>query len=105
MANYFNYDQDAGAPFGPGNPRTVRHNATTFKTEYVNNAWESDVVPEDFYWSEFDIGGHGPWAETLASRIPSRNRCHRVGLQSPIDVRENGAICYEHHQIRVRVST
>ena len=102
--SFFNYDLDS--PYGPGHPEVVRHNSTTNKVVYQNNGWLNWVPPDDYYWREFDQnGGFGAWSGVLANRMLDRNRCGRVGLQSPIDVRDSGAVCYEHHQIRVRVRT
>ena len=40
----------------------------------------------------------------LANRDPSGNMCETGKMQSPIDVRENGAVCDEHHEVRSLVS-
>lgn len=103
--SYFNYDDGPGALWGPGVPELVMHNATTWRIEYQNNAWSTRVPPENWYWNEFDENGYGPWGGILANKNPRRNRCSRPdGRQSPIDVRDNGASCEEHHQVRTRVS-
>ena len=105
-ATYFNYNQSLSAQYGPGYPELVRHNATTMKIQYQNNGWANATNPKgaDFYWSEFDDSGRGPWEGLLANRFLDKNQCNNVGKQSPIDVRDNGAECVEHHQIRNRVS-
>jgi hypothetical protein len=103
-ASYFNYDGEQGALWGPGYPQLVRHNETYIKVEYQNNAWGTREPPEDWYWNEFDEYGYGPWGGILANKNPRRNRCERFGRQSPIDIRENYGECFEHHQIRTRVS-
>ena len=106
-ATYFNYNQLLNAQYGPGYPELVRHNVTTMKIQYQNNGWTNVTNPEgaDFYWSEFDDNGKGPWIGLLANRFLGKNQCDNVGKQSPIDVRDNGAECVEHHQIRNRVSS
>jgi hypothetical protein len=91
--------------YGPGYPQVVRHNTTTFKTVYQQNAWRTRRLPTDWYWREFDSvenGGFGPWAGVLAPKDPGINQCGNVGSQSPIDLIPNGAMCFEHHQIRTR---
>lgn len=102
---YFNYDPDMYNPYGPGYPKLQRYNSTTLAVGYENNGWENVGVGENFYWDEFDDDrGFGPWQGVLGPRQPERNLCGRIGEQSPIDVRDSGAECVEHHQIRVRVS-
>jgi len=96
---YFNYDPSS--PYGPGSPKLQRYNSTTLAVGYENNGWTNVGVGDDFYWDEFDDDrGFGPWQGVLGPRQPERNLCHRIGEQSPIDVRPSGATCYEHHQIR-----
>jgi hypothetical protein len=102
--SYFNYNVDRGALWGPGYPELVQFNTTTFRIEYKNNAWGTRVPPDDWYWNEFDESGWGAWAGILANKNPRRNRCEQFGEQSPIDVRDTGDVCEEHHQIRTRVS-
>jgi len=99
---YLNYDPNS--QYGPGDPQTVYHNATMNEVQYFNNGWENVVSPDDGYWNEFGDDGFGPWQGVLSRHDPSRNRCGNVGKQSPIDVRDSGAECVEHHQIRSRVS-
>lgn len=101
--SYFNYDNQRNASWGPGYPELVRLNATYTRIEYQNNAWGSRIPPVDWYWNEFDQNGTGPWAGILANKNPRKNRCEKFGEQSPIDIRETGAECLEHHQIRTRV--
>jgi hypothetical protein len=100
---YFNYRDDKYATWGPGFPISVPHNATMNKIIFQNNAWETRTLPPDWYWSEFDNNGEGPWKGILGTKSISKNRCGAVGEQSPIDLRPNGAECYEHHQIRKQV--
>ena len=102
--SYFNYDTRIDADYGPGNPSIVYKDTTGFLVEYQNNAWESTIVPNNFYWSEFDNDGFGAWKGVLENRNPRANQCANVGKQSPIDVRPSGVACVEHHQIRTRVS-
>ena len=97
---YFNYDPSS--PYGPGNPQVVYHNASMNKVQYFSNGWES--VESDGYWNEFGDNGFGPWQGTLSRHELSRNRCGNIGKQSPIDVVSTRASCFEHHQIRSRVS-
>lgn len=99
---YFNYNPNS--PYGPGDPQMVYHNATMNKVQYFSNGWESTVYPNNGYWHEFGANGFGPWQSVLARHDVSRNQCGNVGRQSPIDVRDSGAECFEHHQIRSRVS-
>lgn len=102
---YFNYDPGRGNPYGPGYPELQRYNQSTLAVGYENNGWANTGVGDDFYWNEFDDEkGYGPWQGVLSVRSPERNRCDRIGKQSPIDLRPSGAECIEHHQIRVRVS-
>jgi hypothetical protein len=105
--SFFNYDVDRFALYGPGFPEWVRHNASMLKIEYQNNGWSNVKNPNgtDFYWGEFDANGHGPWVAVLANKNLETNQCGNVGKQSPIDVRDSGATCLEHHQIRTRVSS
>ena len=104
--SYFNYEVLRNSVYGPGYPDLIRHNSTTMKIQYQNNGWANATNPKgaDFYWSEFDDGGDGIWNGTLANNLRKGNQCNNVGKQSPIDVRDNGAKCIEHHQIRNRVS-
>lgn len=104
-SSYFNYDPSKSNPYGPGYPELQKYNETTLAVMYENNGWAQTGVPDDFYWDEFDDErGFGPWRGVLGVRSPERNRCDRIGDQSPIDIRPSGAECYEHHQIRIRVS-
>jgi hypothetical protein len=100
---YFNYDTTPGSLYGPGYVG-ISQVDNTYIVGYKNNAWGNVANPPDSYWSEFDDNGVGPWSGTLANRQPLRNQCGRVGMQSPIDVRDNGANCAEHHEVRSLVS-
>lgn len=64
------------------------------------NFWGSIDLPDDYYWTEFDADGFGTWKGVLFEREPWENKCKKGKRQSPIDVRENGAICEEFHEIR-----
>lgn len=99
---YFNYNTKSNARWGPGYPELIPHNSTTLKIHYRNNAWATRTPPKNWYWNEFDSNGFGPWAGILTNKNPRRNRCGRIGRQSPIDIRDSGAKCEEHHQIRNR---
>lgn len=97
---YFNYDTRPDALYGPGHPGIVPNN-DGFTVNFKNNGWTAVSNPPDSYWREFDDNGFGPWKGTLANHIPERNRCHRVGMQSPIDVFHNNlGVCHEHHEVR-----
>jgi len=100
--SYFNYDTLSS--YGPGYPARVRHNATMTKIIYQNNGWQNAMnrKGKDFYWDEFDTPGSGAWAGVLGNKQLGLNQCEKVGKQSPIDVRDSGAECIEHHQIRTR---
>jgi phage terminase large subunit-like protein len=97
---YFNYDTSSNATHGPGT--TV---VTVDGSKVVNNHWGSVGNPPHNYWDEFGDHGYGPWNGLMKRFDMERNRCNTVGLQSPIDVRVNGAKCYETHQVRTQVST
>lgn len=97
---YFNYDMRPKAKYGPGHPG-ITPNGNGFTVTFKNNGWGNVDNPPDFYWKEFMNSGFGPWKGTLAVHNPAKNRCHRVGMQSPIDVRHNGGKeCVEHHEVR-----
>ena len=100
---YFNYDSRKGSAYGPGYPSIIQLNSSTFTVGYKENSWGSVAIPPNFYFDEFGSNGFGPWNGVLANRNIRRNRCDRVGMQSPIDVRQNGAVCHEHHEVRSRV--
>jgi hypothetical protein len=102
--SYFDYNDEHDANWGPGYPELLRLNSTTYVIEYKNNVWGTRTTPADWYWKEFDQNGTGPWAGILANKNPYKNRCERIGEQSPIDVRDNGGVCNETHQIRTKVS-
>ena len=99
-SSYFDYNTGLDANYGPGYPELVRHNETYVKIEYFNNGWTTRTPPKNWYWSEFDVNGTGPWKGILANRNPTKNQCDGSPDQSPIDIRDNGAECFEHHQIR-----
>lgn len=97
---YFNYD--GLSPYGPGGGVSLVQSASTglFETHVEENHWGQVSRPPNDYWNEFVDDGFGPWRGTLQVHEPSENRCATGQLQSPIDVRENGAVCRERHQIR-----
>jgi hypothetical protein len=98
---YFNYDTRDTAKYGPGKVGFAARRDGGFDVTFMNNAWRNVNNPPNFYWNEFDRQGTGAWADTLSGHNPSRNRCNRVGYQSPIDVRVNGkGRCEEHHEVR-----
>lgn len=97
---YFNYDTRPEAQYGPGYPGILVGDAG-FSVSFKNNGWTYVENPPDFYWKEFSNDGFGPWVGTLDNHIPDRNRCHNVGMQSPIDVAHNNlGVCHEHHEVR-----
>jgi hypothetical protein len=101
---YFNYDTRPGAKYGPGTPGFTPRNGG-FDVTFMNNAWSNVANPPGFYWNEFTNQGYGPWKDTLSVHSPAKNRCHRIGFQSPIDVRVNNKKkCEEHHEVRSLVS-
>jgi len=72
-----------------------------FRAVVQNNRWAEREISPDYDWKEFDSDGSGAWKNVLANHMPSRNRCGRVGLQSPIDVKDNGlGRCSETHEVR-----
>ena len=102
---YFNYDDRPDAEYGPGHYGMISDGKGGFTAGVKNNAWATVENPPDFYWKEFSANGDGPWKGVLANHNPHKNRCGRVGLQSPVDVRHNGlGTCEEHHEVRSLVS-
>jgi hypothetical protein len=102
--SYFNYDNTPGELHGPGYIGFTQVNKKMV-LGYKENAWASVDSPADSYWNEFDVNGFGAWDGVLENRRPNRNMCGRVGLQSPIDVRENDlGKCDESHEVRSLVS-
>jgi carbonic anhydrase len=97
---YFNYD--GSSPYGPGGDVTLVQSVTTglFDAHMQDNHWGEVSRPPNDYWNEFGDDGFGPWRGTLQLYEPSKNRCATGQMQSPIDVRDNGAACRERHQIR-----
>jgi carbonic anhydrase len=94
---YFNYN--ATSPFGPGEPALAR-NGQVFEVDIRNNGWGTTSRPPYDYWKEFTYDGFGPWKGLLDINKPLRNKCGTGMVQSPIDIRESGAVCHEHHQVR-----
>ena len=102
---YFNYDDRPDALYGPGTYGMVSDGKGGLTAGVKNNAWANVQTPPNSYWNEFSDSGSGPWKGVLANHNPLKNRCDRVGLQSPVDVRHNGlATCTEHHEVRSLVS-
>lgn len=98
-SSYFNYEQGGAAAFGPGQLQLKRLGGF-FQLEQENNNWGKVVIEPDNYWAEFTASGFGPWKDVLDIHQPLRNQCAVGNLQSPIDVKENGGICREHHEVR-----
>lgn len=96
---YFNYDSSATSRYGPGQMGLILENGA-FTVDVENDHWGEVTRPPIDYWTEFTDNGFGPWKGTLQNHDPTRNICHIGTQQSPIDVRENGAQCHEHHQVR-----
>jgi carbonic anhydrase len=76
---YFDYNDASG--YGPKN-------------------WGTLTDPTPFYWDEFGKNGFGAWSGVLKKFDLSKNMCATGKRQSPIDVKENGATCYEFHEVR-----
>lgn len=102
--SYFNYNTGRTSNWGPGYPKLIPYNASMDAMQYQNNAWATRSPPNPWYWSEFEQNGTGPWTGVLGTKSIRKNQCGGVGDQSPIDIRPNGAVCLEHHQIRTLVS-
>lgn len=102
-SSYFNYDDTPGESHGPGYLGFKNIN-NQMVLGYKENAWAQVKSPSDSYWNEFDGNGFGPWKGTLENRQPNRNMCGRVGMQSPINVKDSGATCDEFHEVRSLVS-
>lgn len=101
---YFNYNMTQESPYGPGELGLIQHNGN-FRVGLKNNNWGSVSNPPNFYWKEFTDEGWGPWKGVLENRDVARNMCEKGNMQSPIDVKQNGAVCHEHHEVRSLVST
>ena len=102
-STYFNYNTSDASPYGPGELALLQKDGT-FRVGVKNNNWGSVSNPSDFYWEEFTDNGWGPWKGVLANRDVQKNICETGQMQSPIDLKSNGATCGEHHQIRTLVS-
>jgi carbonic anhydrase len=98
---YFDYDTRRAARYGPGFPSFDITNGV-LERGFQNNAWAAAAISPNNSNREFSIYGYGPWKGVLAPRDPLRNMCGRIGSQSPIDLRDSGAECEEHHQVRTR---
>jgi hypothetical protein len=103
MPWYFNYDISDDSSYGPGELGLLPVDGS-FRVGVKNNNWGSVSNPSNSYWNEFTDDGWGPWKGVLENRDPSRNLCETGEMQSPIDVRENGATCDETHEVRSLVS-
>jgi len=105
-SSYFNYDTSKDAKYGPGYTGIIK-TAKGLEIGYKNNAWTNVKEPPfpRSTWLEFSDKGYGTWKGVLGNRDPLTNQCGRVGRQSPIDLRESGAKCDEHHEVRSRVRT
>jgi hypothetical protein len=101
-ANFFNYNSTDGANYGPGELGLLSDNGT-FKVEIKNNKWGSVDTTSDSYWKEFTNDGWGPWKGILADFDVYSNMCESGSIQSPIDLKENGAVCDEFHEVRSKV--
>lgn len=98
---YYNYNTSYGAKYGPGIVGLVAHDDSgIFDTGMRNENWGRVSHPPDDYWTEFTDQGFGPWKSVLQIHGPTQNQCSTGKLQSPIDLRENGALCQEHHEVR-----
>ena len=98
---YYNYNTSHGAKYGPGIVGLVPHDDSgLFDTGMRNENWGRISPPPNDYWAEFTDKGFGPWKSVLQNQGPTQNQCSTGKLQSPIDLRENGALCQEHHEVR-----
>lgn len=97
---YFNYNTSDGAKYGPGTVGLAYQANGFFKAGIRNDNWGKASRPPNDYWLEFTGEGFGPWKSVLDVHGPTQNKCSTGTLQSPIDVRENGASCREHHEVR-----
>jgi carbonic anhydrase len=96
---YFNYE---GRTIQSGEVALVQGANGLFEVSIPQDPWGEVSLPPNYYWNEFSDNGFGPWKGVLQLHEPSKNQCTNGQTQSPIDVRENGAICRERHQIRSR---
>ena len=96
---YFNYDD---TPIVNGEIVLVQNPNGLFEVGSQQNSWGTVSLPPNHYWNEFSDTGFGTWKDVLQIHEPSKNQCGDGQMQSPIDVRENGATCRERHQIRSR---
>jgi len=97
---YFNYDTSPSSEFGPGSVGLSYQPNGFFKAGFQNDYWGQVASPPDDYWIEFTDKGFGPWKSVLEIHDPKENKCTTGMLQSPIDLRINGATCREHHEVR-----
>lgn len=98
MPWYFNYDSNS--EYGPGEIGLFSAQDGSFQVGIQRNNWGHVEVSPDSYWKEFTAEGWGPWQGVLDNHdLMDRNMCETGNMQSPIDVRDNGAACVETHQI------
>lgn len=97
MPWYFNYD--SGSRYGPGKIGLFSREGVFDIGVHGNNWGKVELAPLS-YWEEFTANGWGPWKGVLDNHDPThRNLCETGSMQSPVDVRNNGAVCIETHQI------
>lgn len=96
---YFNYND---ASITDGEVALVQNANGIFEVSHQQRSWGTVSLPPNYYWNEFSDAGFGPWSNILQIHEPSKNQCVDGQMQSPIDVRENGAVCRERHQIRIK---
>lgn len=103
LPGYFNYDTSNSSLYGPGIMENQNLNQT--RGIILNNNWGDIQLPvgNDNYWYEFTDNGYGTWQGVFEKHHPTtKSMCNDGNNQSPIDVRDNGGICEEFHQIRTR---
>lgn len=104
-AHYFNYNTNESARYGPGKLALIKGSDSSFHVGMKNNRWGSVKSPLNNYWKEFTNEGWGPWKGVLDNRNVYRNVCESGKMQSPIDLKPNGAACRESHEVRSLVSS
>lgn len=98
MPWYFNYDSNTN--YGPGEISLFSSQEGSFQVGVDHNNWGQVELAPNSYWEEFTANGWGPWKGVLEIHDPmNRNVCETGNMQSPIDVKDNGAACLETHQI------
>lgn len=102
---YFNYDLSPTSLYGPGRIGLMYDTENkNFKARIRDDHWGGLPRPprESDYWVEFSDKGFGTWESVLGTHDPLQNKCSSGSLQSPIDLRDSGAVCREHHEVRSR---